>query len=83
MTTALIGGGWDEAYSFALYRPFLDAAGANPRLACVIVDEGDGAAQFELWRTVLQRTGPCRPGAALIPLMPGHSPRVRIDRRGR
>jgi cyanophycinase len=64
----LIGGGWSEASAEAVYGPFLDAAGDAPRVACVVLDEGDGEAQFQRWATVLARVAPCEPVPVLVPL---------------
>ncbi len=62
----LIGGGWDEP---AVFEPFLDAAGAQPVIACVVLDEGDGQVQFTRWATVLRELAPCRPTAVLVPVV--------------
>src|SRR6058998_520510 len=48
-----IGGGWDPAAAAALYGPFLESAGPTPVVATVVLDEGDGAAQFARWADVL------------------------------
>jgi cyanophycinase len=66
MTNVLIGGGWDAPAH--LYGPLLAAAGADPVVACVVVDEGDGAAQFERWASVLTGVAACRPVPVLVPL---------------
>ena len=62
----LIGGGWDDASATAVYGPFLAAAG--PRIACVVLDEGDGEAQFGRWAPVLQGVAACEPVPVLVPL---------------
>src|SRR4051794_19694129 len=64
----LLGGGWDLAAAPALYGPFLDAAGATPTVATVVLDEGDGQAQFDRWAEVLRRTAKCDPEPVLVPL---------------
>ncbi|WP_336111834.1 hypothetical protein [Streptomyces sp. PTD9-10] len=65
----LIGGGWDVP---EVYEPFLRQAavrgGEVPRIGCVIVDEGDGAEQFERYAGALRKAGPCSPVALLVPL---------------
>jgi cyanophycinase len=68
MTTFLIGGGWTAAARPLLYGPFLEDAGANPVVACIVLDEGDGWAQFDRWADALLATAPCEPVAALVPL---------------
>jgi len=57
MTTVLIGGGWGDA---SVYEPFLTAAGDNPSIACLIVDEGDGAEYFAKYETHLAGVAPAR-----------------------
>src|SRR3954471_22698750 len=64
----LIGGGWEQAAEAAVYGPFLDAAGTGARIACVVLDEGDGEAQFQRWADVLARTASCEPVPVLVPL---------------
>lgn len=63
----LIGGGWDPGAVPGLYRPFLDEAGPDPRIACVVVDEGDGPEQFDRWAAALLTAGSCRPFPVLVP----------------
>ena len=63
----LVGGGWAEADRETVYGPFLDEAGADPVVACVVLDEGDGAEQAERWASVLRATRPCRPRPVLVP----------------
>ena len=58
MTTVLIGGGWGDA---SVYEPFLAAAGADPSIACLIVDEGDGAEYFAKYEAHLAGLAPARP----------------------
>jgi cyanophycinase len=67
-TTFLIGGGWDERASGVLYGPFLAAAGSRPTVACLLVDEGDGAADFVRFAAALRRAAPCTPVPVLVPL---------------
>lgn len=64
----LIGGGWDPAALPELYGPFLAEAGTNPRIACVVLDEGDGAAQFDRWAGALRAAASCRPFPVLVPV---------------
>jgi cyanophycinase len=66
MTNVLIGGGW--AAPAQVYGPLLSAAGPDPIVACVVVDEGDGATQFERWAAALTGVAACRPVPVLIPL---------------
>lgn len=66
MITVLIGGGWSDPRP--VYGPFLTAAGPTPRVACVVVDEGDGAEQAARWQDVLRTVAPCDPRAVLVPL---------------
>jgi cyanophycinase len=68
VTTVLIGGGWDPDHAAAGYGPFLAAAGPTPAIACLVLDEGDGAAYFERFAAALTSVAPCRPGALLVPL---------------
>ncbi len=64
----LIGGGWDADALPSMYGPFLDAAGIDPAVACVVLDEGDGAEQFDRWAGVLTAVATCRPVPVLVPL---------------
>lgn len=66
MTLVLIGGGWTDPEP--VYRPFLEAAGARPRIACVVLDEGGGTAQAARWQAVLRDVAPCDPQPVLVPL---------------
>lgn len=67
--TFLIGGGWTAEAAPALYGPLLEvAAGSRPTVACVVVDDGDGAAQFARWAAALHRAGPCQPVPVLVPV---------------
>lgn len=63
----LIGGGWDPRVLPDLYGPFLTEAGPDPRIACVVLDEGDGREQFERWAGALRAVAPCRPAPVLVP----------------
>src|SRR5436309_433399 len=65
MTTLLIGGGWT---SHQLYTPFVSAAGPAPSIACLVVDEGDGAEYFARFAAALTSAAPCRPVPVLVPL---------------
>jgi cyanophycinase len=72
-TRYLIGGGWDEGASGLLYGPFLAdagrrAGGPNPTVACLLVDEGDGAQDFVRYEAALRRAAPCTPVPVLVPL---------------
>jgi cyanophycinase len=66
VTIVLIGGGWTDPVP--VYDPFLRAAGPRPSVACVVLDEGDGAEQAERWLDVLRRVGPCDPSPVLVPV---------------
>ena len=66
MTTFLIGGGWSAAARSLVYGPFLDAAGSHPAVACVVIDEGDGSAQFDRWADALSSTAACTPLPVLV-----------------
>jgi cyanophycinase len=63
----LIGGGRRPEAGPRMYGPFLDAAGATPDVACVMVDEGDGIEQFGRWRDALVSVARCRPAPVLVP----------------
>jgi len=68
----LIGGGWTPSAAEAVYGPFLDAAVSRAhgtgRVACVVVDEGDGLAQVERWADVLRGLRPIEPAPVLVPI---------------
>jgi cyanophycinase len=66
MTAVLIGGGHDDLGT--VLAPFLAAAVPDPVVACVVIDEGDGADEFAAWAAALQGTAPCRPVPVLLPL---------------
>ncbi|MFG2119255.1 hypothetical protein [Streptomyces sp. NPDC048710] len=76
----LIGGGWDVP---EVYEPFLRQAAARggdvPRIGCVIVDEGDGAEQFERYAGVLRKAGPCSPVPSFVPLGGRFEPEGALD----
>ncbi|MCZ0987287.1 hypothetical protein O1M54_19355 [Streptomyces diastatochromogenes] len=76
----LIGGGWDAP---EVYQPFLRRAAARgggvPRVGCVIVDEGDGAEQFERYAGVLGKAGPCAPVPLLVPVGGRFEPEGVLD----
>lgn len=69
-STFLVGGGWSDP---AVHEPFLRAAtrssGSVPRIACVVVDEGegDGERQFARYDEVLRSAGDCAPVPVLVP----------------
>ena len=65
MTVVLIGGGWNDTSG---YRAFLEAAGSDPVVACLVIDEGDGAEYGDRFITVLRSVAPCRPRPVLVPL---------------
>ena len=66
MRSYLIGGGWTEAARHLVYGPFLQAAGADPTIACVVLDEGDGRRGFERWATLLEAVASCDPTPVLV-----------------
>jgi cyanophycinase len=68
MTTVLIGGGWSESAAPLVYGQFLAAAGDDPVVACVVVDEGDGPEYFTRFEAALTAVAPCRPRPVLVPL---------------
>ncbi|CAL9298049.1 Type 1 glutamine amidotransferase-like domain-containing protein [Streptomyces sp. SudanB182_2057] len=73
----LIGGGWDRA---EVYEPFLRRARGARRIGCLIVDEGDGAAQFARYAEALGKAGPaCVPVPLLIPLGGRFAPESALD----
>jgi cyanophycinase len=67
-TRFLIGGGWQPEHRDEVYGPFLAAAGSHPTIGCVVLDEGDGAEQFERWAAALRATSACTPVPVLVPL---------------
>ncbi|MFG2572671.1 hypothetical protein [Streptomyces sp. NPDC048481] len=72
----LVGGGWDASVADVVHGPFLRAAagrsragaGEVPRILCVLVDEGDGAAEFDRYDVALRRAGACAPVPLLLPV---------------
>lgn len=73
----LIGGGWDPDHAEAIYGPFLSEATTvaarsggrdEPEIACLVLDEGDGAEQFDRWRSALESVAGCRPVPVLVDL---------------
>lgn len=62
----LVGGGWAEEDRDEMYGPFLEEAGAGAVVACLVLDEGDGAGQAERWAAVLRATAPCEPRVVLV-----------------
>ncbi|WP_225826942.1 hypothetical protein [Streptomyces naphthomycinicus] len=75
--TFLIGGGWDHA---EVYEPFLREVPGERRVGCLIVDEGDGTAQFERYAAALRKAGPaCEPVPLLVPLGGRFEPEAVLD----
>ncbi|MFF9767080.1 hypothetical protein ACF1GT_10800 [Streptomyces sp. NPDC014636] len=75
--TFLIGGGWDRA---EVYEPFLREVRGERRVGCLILDEGDGAAQFERYAAALRKAGPsCTPVPLLVPLGGRFEPETALD----
>ncbi|MGW2030381.1 hypothetical protein [Streptomyces sp. NPDC001761] len=73
----LIGGGWDNA---EVYEPFLRELGGERRVGCLVLDEGDGAAQFERYAAALGKAGPpCTPVPLLVPLGGRFEPEAVLD----
>ncbi|WP_416520604.1 Type 1 glutamine amidotransferase-like domain-containing protein [Streptomyces achromogenes] len=73
----LIGGGWDRA---EVYEPFLRQVRGARRIGCLIVDEGDGRAQFERYAQALLKAGPaCVPVPLLVPLGGRFVPETALD----
>ncbi|MFF5437088.1 Type 1 glutamine amidotransferase-like domain-containing protein [Streptomyces achromogenes] len=73
----LIGGGWDRA---EVYEPFLRRVRGARRIGCLIVDEGDGQAQFERYAQALRKAGPaCAPVPLLVPLGGRFVPETALD----
>jgi cyanophycinase len=76
LSVHLIGGGWQGEAADAVYGAFLDeaagwgrgAGGEGPRVACVLVDEGDGRAEFARYESVLRSVAACRPVPVLVPV---------------
>jgi cyanophycinase len=68
-TVFLMGGGWEPAATRVHVGAFLAATRAvEPTVACVVLDEGDGAEQYARWEAALVAVGPCRPVPVLVPL---------------
>lgn len=61
----LIGGGWNDTSGYA---EFLAAADPNPVVACVVIDEGDGAEYADRFAAALRSVAPCRPQPVLVGL---------------
>ncbi|MBL1081282.1 hypothetical protein JK359_04705 [Streptomyces actinomycinicus] len=75
--TFLIGGGWSRA---EVYEPFLSAVRGERRVGCLIVDEGDGAAQFERYAGALRSVDPSSvPVPLLVPLDGRFAPETALD----
>jgi cyanophycinase len=65
----LIGGGWEPQAAEAVFGPFLGAVGGSGAVGCLIIDEGDGAAQFARYEAVLRKVAPaCEPVPLLVPI---------------
>lgn len=60
----LLGGGWKAIAQ--MYGPFLAAAGSDPTIACIVMDEGDGLEQFGRWESALRTASACRPVPVLV-----------------
>ncbi|QTE00546.1 Type 1 glutamine amidotransferase-like domain-containing protein [Streptomyces cyanogenus] len=72
----LIGGGWDRA---EVYEPFLREVRGR-RVGCLILDEGDGTAQFERYAAALRTADPgCVPVPLLVPLGARFEPEAVLD----
>lgn len=67
MSISLVGGGWTESARAAVYGPLLRSVGPHGTIACVVLDEGDGARRFERWAGALTATAPCQPVPVLVP----------------
>ncbi len=67
MRTFLIGGGWSQECRNQIWGPFLAAGPSCPVVACLVLDDGDGTAQFERWASVLRSTSRCDPAPVLVP----------------
>ena len=65
VATFLIGGGWTSRARPLVYRPFLDAVGEHPVVACVVL-EGHDSAGFDRWAEALSSTTPCTPLPVLV-----------------
>ncbi|MFF5754574.1 hypothetical protein ACFY7A_03925 [Streptomyces longwoodensis] len=83
-STFLIGGGWDAGAVATVYGPFVRAAAARaagraPRVGCVVLDEGDGPAQFARYEPVLRAAGDCEPVPVLVPLGGRFAPAAVLD----
>lgn len=68
-TTFLIGGGWDTQLTTQHYGAFLRAAGQEPLIAVVVLDEGQGHGAREAVRfgAALTSTAPCTVRPVLVP----------------
>ena len=69
-TLFLLGGGWDPGPLTRHLGAFLAAAGPDPVVACVVVDEGDGHGEREAARSgaALTAAAACRPRPVLVPV---------------
>lgn len=66
MATFLIGGGWTSRARPLVYRLFLHAAGEHPVVACVVLDDHHGSAEFDRWAEALSSAAPCTPRPVLV-----------------
>jgi cyanophycinase len=66
----LIGGGSTQPFATELYRPFVDAAGTRPHIACVVLRETeqpeDADTHFARWVEILPRAAPCQPFPVIV-----------------
>jgi cyanophycinase len=77
MSIHLIGGGWDGEAASAVYGPFLAEAGDAPTVACLLIDEGDGAGYFARFEAALRGVDPsCAPEPVLVPVGGAFDPAV-------
>ncbi len=63
VAVVLVGGGWNDTSGYA---EFLLAAGPDPVVACVVIDEGDGAEYADRFVTTLRSVAPCRARPVLV-----------------
>jgi cyanophycinase len=90
MSTHLVGGGWNVDAQPVAYGSFLAEAAVVagrdgrqlPVIACVVLDEGDGAEQFARWESALHHAAPCRTVPVLVELGGRLDPSVLGDADG-
>lgn len=68
----LVGGGWTPRGVPAVYGAFLEAAGHEPEVACVLLQEegvtdDDARADVARWTAALRTVAPCEPRPVLVP----------------